>query len=828
MQKFSWIIAFILLNISCLGQNFTINGYVTDRSSGEPVIGAAVFDKLNNHYGTFTNSYGFFSLTLPKGKHIIRIMALGYKPVDTTIYLNKNLNINFQLKSATVLKEVVVTSYKNQVKNAQTGEISLPVKRIANLPVIFGEPDLMKILQLLPGIQPGTEGKSGLYVRGGSPDQNLILLDGIPLYNISHLGGLFSVFTPEAINSVTVYKSGFPAKYGGRLSSVIDVRMKNGNMNHWTGNVSIGLISSKFTIQGPVIKHKSSFILSARRTYIDLLAKPFIAAFGTSHQQDEYTTSSSSFTPGYYFYDIYTKFNYKFNDNNRIFFSLYSGMDKFFVKANESQHFKNIPIPDSIKQSYSNYDNKTNGSLKWGNQVFAIRWNHKFTDKTFSNLSFSYSKFLLSSASENYLRTYNDSINNIFSENISYTLGINDLASKFSLEYIPNIKHHFTFGLSAIYHKFIPGQFHLWSYFYNSLPSYSQKIDTTFGEKILYAPEFAAYAQDNFSVTNKLKINYGLRLTAFIIQNKFYHSIEPRISARYLISNNLSIKSSYAYVTQYLHFLTNNTVGIPLDMWLPTTKKIIPENSWQVALAVNYLFKQISFSIETYYKRMNNIIEFKEGQSLFTIFSRNNQIVSWEDKVSQGIGWSYGSEFLIRKDFGKLTGWIGYTLQWSWRQFSDINNGHPFPFKYDRRHFISIVSSYKLSHKITASAVWVYGSGTPITLVQGEMFDPAYLLSVTDCFNSECTYQGDYIYGGRNAYRLPNYQRLDISFNFYKKKKTGTRIWTIGIYNVYNHINPYFTQLIDKNAGAGKPHYILRIYSVFPVMPFFSFRFNWN
>ncbi len=821
----------LLLPLLAFPQKVTVSGYVEDASTGERLIGAAVFDTLSHKYGTFTNEYGYFSLTVPAKKSFpLRITYIGYKPLDTVLDLTKDVFLTFKLHSATVLKEVVVTGYYNELKSTQTGRIDLPVQKVVNLPVIFGEADLMKTLQLLPGVQSGTEGTSGLYVRGGGPDQNLILLDGVPLYNISHMAGFFSVFTPEAIKDVSLYKSGFPARFGGRLSSVIDVHMKDGNMKKYTGSVSVGLISSKFTFEGPTVKDKGSFIIAARRTYFDLLTRPLFAVLGTyeDHYEDAYY--KEQFSAGYYFYDVYAKINHKITPKDRIYLSFYSGLDKAFIRSKyiEQQIETDSTYPSD---SYS----QTDGSLMWGNNILAFKWNHAFNKNLFVNTTLTYSKFLFSTTAtyEDYWNWVWEDIDGTVSHDVSnsffdlgYRLGINDLAANTDFSYTPNVKHNIRFGFQAIHHQFNPGQIYF-RFGETDLSDgdtmYNESFDTTYSNQLLSAPEFGAYFEDDFDVTNWLKVNLGFRVTSFDVRTKNYYSFEPRVSARVLLGKNLSLKASYAQMTQYLHFVTNNTVGIPLDLWLPATDRVVPEKSWQAAGALTYVTPQkVTLSAEVFYKDMQNIVEIKEGESIFSI-SLTDLDKSWEDKVSQGHGWAYGGELFLRKDFGKLTGWFAYTLSWSWRQFDDINNGIKFPFKYDRRHDLSIALNYKLSDRILLGAVWVYGSGTPITIAQSEYMPP--FESGFSCINYDCAYNGIQYYGGRNGYRLPSYQRLDLSLNFNKERKHGTRTWTLGLYNAYNHVNPFFTQTVYDWQTKST---VLRAYSLFPVMPFVSYRFTWK
>ncbi len=815
------VILFLFITLSISAQRISISGYVEDYSTGERLIGAAVYDTLSRSIGTFTNEYGYFSLTVPQGKKLaLRISSVGYTPLDTTIVATHDLYITFKLQSSAVLEAVVVNGYRNQIKSSLTGRIDLPVSKVNTLPTIFGEPDLMKILQLLPGVQAGTEGTSGIYVRGGGPDQNLILLDGVPLYNVSHLAGFFSVFTPEAIKDVSIYKSGFPARFGGRLSSVLDVRMKDGNIKHLTGSVSIGLISSKFTIEGPTVKNKGSFIISARRTYFDVLARPVVWFINKTNNSDQNPDAqyiyTSKFNPGYYFYDLYAKLNHKLTPRDRIYLSFYSGTDRASLKTIDYQRKL---ATDTTPESYDIFI--TQGLLQWGNHVLALRWNHAFSKNLFVNTTLTYSKFFFRTfigygEEGMFYNYYDQQIDKYFMDDtllIAYNLGINDQSGNINFDFMPTAKHHIRFGLQGTYHTFNPGQFRL---FYDFLSIQNDTIfshstsELKYQNQLLYAPELSFYVEDDAQLLRWLKINFGVRTTLFHVRGKNFYSIEPRISGRILLTDNVSFKASYSQMTQYLHFVTNNTIGLPIDLWLPATDRVIPEKSWQAAATIMALLPQkITLSVEGFYKNMDNVVLLKEGNSFFNI-PLQRATESWEEKVTQGRGWAYGAELFLRKNYGRLTGWLSYTLSWSWRQFDEINNGQPFPYKYDRRHEIDLAANYKLKNNLLLGFVWIYGSGTPVTLPQAEYYSLFYnYCTLLDENSTICYFPGTDYYGGRNRFRLPSYQRLDLSLNWSKKKQTGTRTWSFGIYNAYNHVNPFYTEMHYSGYGTAKTQGLL-------------------
>ncbi len=803
-----------------VGQGHTVSGYVEDGQTGERLIGCIVKDANSDKYVTTTNSYGFFSLKTPEKKFTLQVMYVGYETFAKELTMNSDTSFTVTIEIKNQLKEVVVTSDRQNVQSTQMSKIDVPISKVEKLPVIFGEVDLLKTLQLMPGVQSGTEGANGIYVRGGGPDQNLMLLDGVPVYNASHLFGFFSVFNTDAIKNVSLFKGGFPARYGGRLSSVIDVSMKDGNMKKFSGAVSVGLISSKFTIEGPIKKDTTSFIISGRRTYIDALAAPFVAIFGKSHDQGQGYEYTDKYAGGYHFYDLNAKLNHRLNKNNRLFLSWYSGRDAARIKYSSEGKNDGYPNHDEMK-----------AKLGWGNIISAARWNHTFKGNLFMNTTLTYSRFDFGinvknkNSDENPETKYSDEIE------AEYGSGIDDLALMVDFDYLPNVNHKIKFGVSGIYHKFRPGKVH----FKTVMTDPPVKYDTTFGSQVLYAPEMAIYAEDDINVTKWFKLNAGARFSMLNVRDTFFKNIEPRVSTRFLVTKDLSFKMSYAQMQQYLHFLTNNTVGLPIDLWMPATDLIVPEKSWQAAAGFSWLIKnKFSLSVEGFYKEMKNLLEFKDGESIFSKPGQGGMGETWEEKVTQGSGYSYGAEIFLQKNYGKLTGWISYTYARSNRNFSEINFGKEYPYKYDRRHDISLVLLYDLNENVNFGMTWVYGSGMPITIQLAETmrpFSPSFYGYVDESGYERMFLDGNPYYNGRNNYRLPSYHRLDLSVNLSKQKKRGRRTWSFGIYNVYNHINPFYTKIInsfdtyDMDRTSRKSY--LRIYSIFQIMPSVSYKFVW-
>ncbi|MCX7862943.1 MAG: TonB-dependent receptor [Bacteroidales bacterium] len=783
MYKSIVFILIITYSLVSFSQRFTISGYVSDAKSGEKLIGASVYDTISKR-GTITNAYGFYSLTLNEGQAVLIISYVGYTPYIEKTSIQTNIVKNIQLEPTIQLNEVVVVGQREnrQVESSQISVTQIPVQTIKQLPVFFSETDILKTIQLLPGVQSGGEGTSGLYVRGGGPDQNLILLDGVPVYNCDHLFGFFSVFNADAINNITLIKGGFPARYGGRLSSVLDIRMKEGNLNEHHGIFSIGLISSKLMLEGPLKKKKSSYLVSARRTYIDILAQPIIRA------------AANDGTAGYYFYDVNSKINYIFSDTNRLYLSFYLGNDKAYSR-----------YKDSYYDGGNRYEKKLKAALGWGNIISALRWNHLFNPKLFSNVTTTFSRYRFNVGIESKQQTNNV---NTAEYSLKYFSGIHDFSTLIDFDYRPNSDHNIMFGTLVTYHTFSPG-----INVFKVTGTNDDNIDTTFGNKNIYAYELAAFIEDDISINALFKVNAGFRQSMFFVRRTWYSKLEPRISLRYLFHEQWSVKLAYSQMNQYIHLLTNSGIGLPTDLWLPVTDKIKPQHSTQYAIGLfTSVLKGFEASIEGYYKTMNNIIEYKEGSSFFMETS------SWEDKVTMGKGWAYGSEFFIRKNKGNTTGWIGYTLSWSWRQFSDLNFGKAYPYRYDRRHDVSVAVTHKFSDRTDVGLVWVYGTGNAISLPIEQY--PAWDNILNQHVNYEYYPTIEY-YDGRNGFRMPSYHRLDLSVNMHKKRKYYTRTWSIGVYNVYNRKNPYY--LYFKHDNNRKR---LTQISLFPLIPSFSYTMN--
>lgn len=793
MKKVLFLL-FFLLSVSSFifSQKFTVSGYIENAESGEKLTGAAIYNPEAVNMGTIANTYGYYSITLPEMKLKLSVSYVGFITQTIKLNLRKDTIINFILKPGNQLEEVKIFAKKTEAQKTEMGKIDIPVKTIQKIPALLGEVDVLKAIQLLPGVQSGTEGTSGFYVRGGGPDQNLILIDGVPVYNVNHLFGFFSVFNADAISDVSIIKGGFPARYGGRLSSVLDIRMKEGNMKKFSGSASVGIIASKFTFEGPIIKDKTSFLISARRTYIDILTLPAQKIYLNNIEPG---IKSSS---GYFFGDINAKINHKFSDKDRIYLSIYSGKDKAYSK-----------MTDTWEEFVDEFDS----SLKWGNITSAFRWNHILGKNLFANTTLTYSKYKFGVyVSEK----YTDTKRNEFDEfSFDYSSGIEDYGAKMDFDYIPSVNHNIKFGINYIYHTFSPGVQALHT---NSNNSGSKK-DTTFGNSNIYANEYYLFAEDEMKVFKNLKANIGIHYSGFYVSDTLYQSLQPRISLRYLINSQWSIKAGYTKMEQYLHLLTNTTIGLPTDLWLPVTNNILPQKSTQYAFGSAYSYKGFDFSIETYYKTMNNMIEYKEGASFLTYFEDEDKSKrAWEQKIeTDGKGTSYGIEFLIKKNIGKTTGWLGYTWSKTDRQFSNISFGEAFPYTYDRRHDIGIVITHKFNDKIDIAGTWVYGTGNAVTLAY-ESYQELSENLYYDLYGENLINHIE----KRNNFRMPSYHRLDLGINFRKQKKYGNRIWSVGAYNVYNRKNPFFLRFErDENGNRA-----LFQYSLFPFIPSISYKYE--
>ncbi|WP_132054518.1 TonB-dependent receptor [Pseudocnuella soli] len=782
-MKYICSLIVLVATLSATAQKkYTISGYVRDSATGESVIGATI-TVVGSSMSVGSNQYGFYSLTLDSGAYALSLSHVGYLAQGNEVQLNQNVTLNWTLlsKSAALAEVQLFSRRRDQnVRNAQMGRIDLSINQIKNIPAFMGEVDILKTLQLMPGVRNAGEGNAGFYVRGGGADQNLIMLDDAVVYNTGHLFGFFSIFNSDAIKNTSLIKGGMPAQYGGRLSSVLDITMKDGNNQTFEGEGGIGAIASRLSLQGPLVKNKASFIVSARRTYVDALIKPFVKK------------TSDFYGSGYYFYDLNAKVNYRFSEKDRLYLSGYFGRDVFDFNNQRRSFGANIP---------------------WGNSTATLRWNHVFNQKLFANATLVYNdyKFKFAANQDNF--------------SVSLASGIRDGSAKVDFDYYPAPKHKIKFGAVATYHRFTP----------NVVSGRQDSVafaPSNEGNK--FALENGVYIQDDWDISDRLKLNAGVRWTGFtqlgpytrytrdINRNKLdsivygsgdkikeYNGLEPRATLRYTIDDASSLKAGINRNFQFIHLVSNSGSTLPTDLWVPSTFIVKPQIGWQYALGYfrNLRNNMFETSVEVYYKNMQNQIEYREGYT--------PGLQDPEEEFVFGKGWSYGAEFLVNKVQGKLTGWIGYTLSWTWRRFSDLNEGNKYPARYDRRHDLSAVATYKLSPKWRFGSVFVFGSGNAASL-------PERFYIVEGVLTQE--------YSRINQYRMPSYHRIDLSATYTpqaKKKRRYEGNWVFSIYNVYSRQNPYFIYFDQTGSPLeGTLKVEARQVSIFPIIPAVTYNFK--
>ena len=771
-MRFYFLFLSLFLSIGVFGQKYTISGYVKDITNGEDIYGAIIKVKELENVGTKTNAYGFYSITLDQGTYTLIYRSTGFETQEMPVVLNEDQSINIELtvpKDVLLIEEVVISAEKenDNITSAEMNITKFDPKDIETIPVIFGEKDIMKTLQLTPGVKGAGEGNAGFFVRGGGADQNLILLDEAPVYNASHLLGFFSVFNSDAIKDVSLFKSGIPAEYGGRASSVMDVKMRDGNLKKFGMSGGIGLISSRLTLEAPLVKDKGSFILSGRRSYADLFLK-------ASNDPDIRNTTL-------YFYDLNAKGNYKISDKDRIFLSGYFGRDNF--------GFSDI------------------FGFNWGNATGTVRWNHVINDKIFSNTSFVYSNF-----------DYEFSVGS-GDEGFGVKSSIQDFNLKQDFSYFINTSNTMKFGVNAIHHTFRPG----------ALTGDNDSFNEVILDP-RYGVELGAYIQNEQKLGARFSMMYGLRYSGFNLMGEgksyefdekgnttainehdrlesiqYYQGFEPRFSMSYILSETNSIKLGYNRNYQYLHQLSNSTTSSPTDVWVPSSNIVKPQIADQIAIGYYQNLKKNMFktSVEVYYKNLQNQIDYRTGAQ--TIL--NNEV---EGELVFGRGFAYGAEFLIEKKKGKLTGWISYTLSRSLRQFDDIDQGNIFPARQDRIHDIAVVLMYKLNEKLSLATSWVYYTGDAVTFPSGKYEVNGEVLPY---------------YTERNGYRMPDYHRIDLGLTWYLKDKNKfTHNLNFSVYNGYARENAFTITFGPDEDDPSKT--VATQTALFKIVPSITYNFN--
>ncbi|MVT09783.1 TonB-dependent receptor [Chitinophaga tropicalis] len=761
---------------------YTVSGYVQDIRTGEKLIGATIYSP-RQEAGTITNQYGFFSLTLARDTSSLWVSYIGYVPQRLAVKGVGKSQVSVVLTPKNSLPEIVVTDsvYARSQTNLLTGRMSVSPADVKSMPRLLGEADVMRAIVALPGVSGGIDGGGALNVRGGSPDQNLVLLDGTPVFSASHLFGIFSVFNPDIVKDAAFYKGAFPARYGGRLSSVVDISLKDGDMKQYHGEAAIGLIAAKAMVEGPIKKDKTSFVVSGRRSYTDLLEDNLFNS--TSENGDE----NRAYV---YFYDANLKVNHIFSERDRIHFSVYTGQDKLVLNR-----------ASGVSQQDTVYET-TKTRFSWGNYTGTLRWNHVFNPKLFANTTGNYSQYYFyTDYSYNYKPVSREDTIKLFGK---YYSRMQDAVIRMDLEYRPGPNHTFKFGGGAITHIFTPGVSR-----FEDKGSGEKTVDTSYGAGSTVGGEVLLYAEDEWKVLPSLQMNIGLHTSGFLVQRTFYGTLQPRLGAIYRLPKNWSLKASYTHMTQYLHLLTSGGIDSPTDLWVPSTGKVRPMYSRQASAGV---FKttnnrMYTFSLESYYKIMDHVIEYKE----YTPFI-NTSPGNWDDKVVSGRGRSYGGEIMLEKKKGTTRGWIGYTLSWSERRFPGVNGGTYFPYKYDRRHDLELVLNQRLGKHWDLSASWEYTSGLPLTLPTGSYegvgdgspYDFPDNVPILDWM------------GKRNQYRTQSMHRLDISATYSKKKKWWVKSWTFSLYNAYNQHNPFFFVIVTDRKKQER--YLSEI-SILPILP---------
>lgn len=818
ISRISYVFLFFVLSFSFFKPTlvaqtyYQLSGSVKDKQSGDPLIGASVSIK-SQKAGTYTNAQGNFSLQLLADTLTLQVSFAGYEKYQKFIRLDKNLSLSIALVEDDIKLEGVTIegqALKDRLAQVQMSVTRLDVQTIKQLPALFGEVDVLKVLQLLPGIKSGTEGTAGFFVRGGTNDQNLVLLDGATVYNPAHMGGLFSVFNPEAVSGLEAFKGNFPAQYGGRLSSILGIEMREGDTKKFSGSGGIGLISSRLTLELPfgevvssspknstestiendtilnykkqrkklVTERKGSILVAGRRTYFDVFTRAYNRA----------NAGNKDFSPipDYYFYDLNTKVRYQLNPNHRLTFTAYMGNDEIGFS-----------------------DERFSFAFAWRNIVATASWNHLYSTKLVGNLTTSFSR-------------YDYSINNQFG-NISANLisKISDYAVKYDIRYLPSPKHVIRGGASYIFHSFNP----------NRLNAGSEDNSLNFKyDQVLEGGEVGAYLSDEWEINKKWKIDYGLRGSGYIANRANYFGLEPRAGMRYKLNDSLSFKLSYARMYQYLHLAASSTITLPTDLWIPSTEYLQPQSSDIVAIGVNWLLKPLGLFLtnEWYYKWLHNQIEYRENAQIFFNPDLDRELVF-------GRGWSYGGEWMLERKTGKTTGWISYTLSWSNRQFDNLNDGKPFAFRYDRRHDLSVVVTQKLSRRAALTLTFVYRTGEAITL-------PVNRFALTDLDGiRQVGFQRDDAgnivgfdpgliipqYIERNTFRMPAYHRADLSFTWKFRPKWGESDINFSVYNLYNRANPFFLYFDEVTNEQNVPvRFVGKIIALFPILPSITYNFK--
>ncbi len=780
-------------------RRYTISGYIEDAVTGERLIAATIWESYSGK-GTTSNDYGFFSLKVPEGEAELHSSYLGYQSSIKIVPLTKNQTVQLKLAPSITLKEIIVNA-----ANFTEGQSHLNLNKgtavnLQNLTTnisLGGEADLMQYLSTKANIQSGSDGIGGLNIRGGDADQNLVLLDGVPIYNPSHTLGLFSVFNTHIIKNTILFTDGFSAKYGGRLSSVIDVRVKEGNTKEWKGEAEIGTIASKLILEGPLKKDTTGLLIAFRRTHIDsYLRKRSTKSRAKNDEEGEI---------GYYFFDLNAKIHHRLSAKDQVFLSFYNGRDDF---EDYSAYFI-----DDI-DFYT--ENEFEQNLEWGNQIAAFRWNHLFGDQLFSNTTFTYSRYKYSS--ENFSYLFDDYMGDILEEYYftSFQSTIKDAGLKTDFEYYPNPNHQLLFGVGVLFRSFESGELESVLEEFQTGGNLEETgffIDDLYDLPIFKATELNAYVEDKASLTDQFSYSVGLHLAAFITPGKTYILPQPRIAAQWNFLPKWTTTLSGSKMSQFLHIISTTGGGFPNDLWVPSTSNVRPQESLQTTWNLSYkTSKGWQANVDVFYKKLNHLIAYQEDTSLPSLLEIDPFI--WEEEITEGEGKSYGWSTTLAKTKGKLTGQINYSYTLSERQFELLNDGLPYSFRYNHPHAIKINLQQRLNINTSFNINWQYGSGQPISLISTtSRFLPLSNFPSTDIVTR---------IGKVNSFRLPAYHRLDIGFYFEWGGAKVQQHLNVGVYNLYNRKNPYYVyQVNDEDFPEDNG---LKQQNSLPILPSLSYR----
>lgn len=776
-----WLLLWLAVCTAYAQPRRLVQGYLRDSLSGEAIIGATVAAPAIRGQ-VITDRYGFFQLPLPERPTTLQVRAAGYQPRTLPSVAGGDTLLSLYLQP--VPRQI--DSVRIEAAAAEPpslGRIQLSAQTVEAIPTLLGEADLLKAVQLLPGVQSGTEGSSGLYVRGGTPDQNLILLDGVPVYNVAHALSLFSIFNPAAINQVSLYKGSIPARYGGRLSSVLDISLKEGNRRRFGGEAALGLISGKVMLEGPIRWGQSSeseaatsFLVSGRRTWLDLLAGPI-----------QRLSNPGGARSNYFFHDLTAKVNHRFAPGNELYASFYTGRDRLNLQA----------APTATAQ-------QERTDLQWGNLTGVLRWNRLLGGNLYSQLTAYVSNYRFRTEVTNQRDTLVSALR--------FQSRIREYALQWDLSRQVGLRHHLRGGLRLARQRFDPGAVQLQGGSETAL-----NLDSALQSQRILPWQGAIYLEDDFRLHPRLTLRAGLRGTAFWVRDRDYYTVQPRAALTWRLSDWLSLQAGYTRQVQFLHLLTSTAVSLPLDLWVPATDRVPPQQAWQSSLGLSgQIGPGWEWSVEGYYKAMTDVIEFEEGANFLVTGPEPRtlaQTETWERQVARGEGTSYGAEWYVRRTQGRSSGWISYTLSWTQRQFPTLNGGAPFPFAYDRRHNLVLVYNQRFTPRFHLNATWRWRSGQRMTL-------PVASFDVPDPLQPSGPNQNRALrFGSRNGYQLPAFHRLDVSLSWRKAKPWGQRTWQVGLYNAYSRLNPFTARPLPNRQPPQ-----VQLIGLLPVLPFVSYQ----